>query len=522
MRWRPWIWVMLAVLVLGVCFWWLGDKSSARRHPTPQTMGISNSATGTVATPKTLLSQSTNTLNTNQNPRLAYRLRNTSRTVGQLARQDKALLLENALIDTETGNPLAIPEHLRAKGDPGSYIVQAKAAIDDKFRGLLKDAGAAVVAYIPNNAYLVRVSAEGAERMRGLPETQVVLAYEPYFKIKSSLLGMAVNGQRLPENTRLNVLLFSDARDSTIGALQGIGAEILDETSSPFGPVVHVQASGNSLAAMAGLPGVQEIEQAHSRVLANDLSRETIGVAVDSQAPDNYLNLTGTNIVVNVNDSGVDSNHPDLSGRVFVPTNDTVSGFDTDGHGTHVAGIIASSGGQSLTVTNAEGSIMPPVAGQFRGMAPGAQILSMTLDLSFGSLGTDRFLQETAAKTNAIISNNSWHFFADSGYGLGAASYDAAVRDALPEVTGSQPLLYVFSVGNGVGMNVWDDGVNDDGQGGAADNIASPATAKNVITVGAIEQLRNLSNNVTICRVVGGQQNCVTNQQWMPVTDAGD
>ncbi len=104
---------MLGVLVLGVCFWWLGDKSSARRHPTPQTMGISNSATGTVATPKTLLSQSTNTLNTNQNPRLAYRLRNTSRTVGQLARQNNALLLENALIDTETGNPLAIPEQSR-------------------------------------------------------------------------------------------------------------------------------------------------------------------------------------------------------------------------------------------------------------------------------------------------------------------------------------------------------------------------------------------------------------------------
>jgi len=121
---------------------------------------------------------------------------------------------------------------------------------------------------------------------------------------------------------------------------------------------------------MANLPGVQEIEQARPRVLANDLTRETTGVAVDSQAPANYLNLTGTNIVVNVNDSGVDTNHRTERASV-VPTNDTVSGYDTDGHGTHVAGIIASSGGQSLTVTNAQGSIMPPVRANFAGWRRG-------------------------------------------------------------------------------------------------------------------------------------------------------
>src|SRR5260370_20005452 len=306
MRWRPWIWVMFGVLILAVCFWWRSNKSVARRESTTQTISLSNTATQAVATPITLLSQPTNSPSTNQNSRFAYRLRNTSKTVGQLARQDKALLLENALIDTESGQALVIPEHLRAKSDPGSYIIQAKSEINNKFRAQLQEAGATVVAYIPNNAYLVRVSGEGAERMRGLPETQTVLAYEPYFKIKSSLLGMAVNGQLLPGNTHLNILLFSDARDSTLAALRDIGAQILDETGSPFGPVVHVQASGNNLTDMANLPGVQEIEQARPRVLANDLTRETLGGAADSQAPANYLNLSGTNIVVNVNDSGVD------------------------------------------------------------------------------------------------------------------------------------------------------------------------------------------------------------------------
>ncbi len=157
---------------------------------------------------------------------------------------------------------------------------------------------------------------------------------------------------------------------------------------------------------------------------------------------------------------------------------------DTNGHGTHVAGIIAGDGTESLTVTNAQGSIMPATNGQFRGMAPLANLLSMDW------YDSDQDLQEAAALTNALISNNSWNYGGDNAYDLAAASYDAAVRDALPEVTGSQPVLFVFSAGN-------DGGGDDDGGGGNADTILSPATAKNVITVGAIEQLRNITNIVT-------------------------
>ena len=80
----------------------------------------------------------------------------------------------------------------------------------------------------------------------------------------------------------------------------------------------------------------------------------------------------------------------------------------------------------------------------------------------------------------------------DSAYDLAAASYDAAVRDALPLVTGSQPVLFVFSAGNdGNGDDTTDPG------SGTADSIESPATAKNVITVGAIQEFRNITNEVT-------------------------
>ena len=70
---------------------------------------------------------------------------------------------------TRPGPCPSIPDHLRAQGDPGSYLVQARGPIDDAFRSLLKAAGATIVSYIPNNAYLVRASAAVARAVAGGP-----------------------------------------------------------------------------------------------------------------------------------------------------------------------------------------------------------------------------------------------------------------------------------------------------------------------------------------------------------------
>src|SRR5437667_7586154 len=80
---------------------------------------------------------------------VAYRLSNTDQSLSQLGRSDTAILLENALIDTASPTPLAVPEHLRASGDPGSYLVQWRRPLDKAFYARLREAGAEFVSYIP-------------------------------------------------------------------------------------------------------------------------------------------------------------------------------------------------------------------------------------------------------------------------------------------------------------------------------------------------------------------------------------
>jgi subtilisin-like proprotein convertase family protein len=538
MRSRPTFWILLILLCMAGA-WLLFHQGSRRTIAGNSANSPANPGAASVATSTKSPAAGTAAANAMKifaeakTNRFAFRLSNTTKSLGALVNDPRAILLENALIDTRLPLNLAIPKNLQAKGDPGAYIVQAHGPTDGAFRAMLAASGAQIVSYIPNNAYLVTATGGVADQMTA--DGYSVVPFEPYYKIsvatvagsmqklasaapanfkprQPTLLELAVEQKDLPAKAELNLGLFAANTAATIQQIQKLGGNVLATNSSPFGPELRVQPPAN-WTALADLPGVQIVEPYHERVHANDLSRPTVGVSLDSITQSNYMNLYGSNVIVEVNDTGVDTNHPDfLTGgtaplRVFF--NDPANGYDTDGHGTFVAGEIAGDGTESITVTNAEGSINPGTNGQYRGKAPLAKLFAMNLNDPLG----DQDLQQAAALTNALISNNSWGYGGDDTYDLAAASYDAATRDALPFVTGSQPVLFVFSAGNdGYNNDNAADGDND-GFGGNPDTICSPGTAKNVITVGALEQERNITNYVT-------DANGDTNTQpWKPETD---
>ncbi len=519
MRARPLIWLTLGlVLLVGVLvFRGLEPRPAVAPPKLPVVMPVAtvrpvpvattNQTTVSEATAPAFVAGAKRPADGDSTNQLARRLTNTTRTAGQLLRDDHAILLENALVDTSRPLGFSVPASLQRSGEPGSYIVQARGVVDNGFRAALAAAGATIVSYIPNNAYLVRASAETADRLAAAPQTQAVLPYEPVYKLKSGLFGLALDQSPLPPGTRLNLLGFTGARDELAAALQQQGMPVVGESGSPFGPVFTVQPpEGATWTELARLGAVQVVEVATARQAANDLSRVQVAVAADSQTTNNYLGLTGSNVLVNLNDSGVSVDHPDLVSRVFPEF--PALGTDASGHGTFVAGIIAGDGTKSLTVTNASGSINPGTNSQYRGLAPAAEVYLQSI------ADTDQALQEGAARTNALISNNSWNYGGNT-YGIADSSYDAAVRDALPGVTGSQPVLFVFSAGN------QGDG-NDDGLGGDPESVLSPGTAKNSITVGATELPRNITNEVTKITTSGQNTSTNTGTPWKGMTSSAN
>jgi membrane-anchored mycosin MYCP len=126
---------------------------------------------------------------------------------------------------------------------------------------------------------------------------------------------------------------------------------------------VRMAAGAVAVAAVAvvALPGV-------SAAATDPQSRQWYLSALD--VPAAHKISTGRGVVVGVLESGVQNDHPDLAGQVldgtdFTPDDRFKGHYDSENHGTGVAGIIAGIGGP----------------GHMLGIAPGAKILPVHLNI---------------------------------------------------------------------------------------------------------------------------------------------
>jgi hypothetical protein len=182
--------------------------------------------------------------------------------------------------------------------------------------------------------------------------------------------------------------------------------------------------------------------------------------------------------------------HPDLAGRLLANEslacyvfNRTVPIDDTRGHGTAVAGIIAGTGATNQK-DNQNFNLGLGIAPQARLVAVQVIDSETNCDLRTGfgdppdnisnAIAFSRVTSTGADK--AVIANHSWNIpFQVSVYSNMARLFDQRVVDAAPANSGNQPMTMVVSAGNA---------------GPGADTIVSPATAKNVITVGSTQNYR--------------------------------
>jgi len=227
------------------------------------------------------------------------------------------------------------------------------------------------------------------------------------------------------------------------------------------------------------------------RVQANDVALHDILHVVEVWQ---QLGLYGRGQVVAVADTGLDTGNldtlsADFAGRVSATYALGRAGdwSDANGHGTHVAGSVLGSGRQSGSDPDNR-----RYTGSFAGVAPEASLVFQSLldpNDGLGGLPEDLGdLYRQAYDAGARIHTNSWganFFIPPLARFLTAGAYTAAGVQTDRFVWEHKDMVILFAAGN-EGNDVFPlDGVIDE------DSIGSPGTAKNVITVGASENLRS-------------------------------
>ncbi len=161
---------------------------------------------------------------------------------------------------------------------------------------------------------------------------------------------------------------------------------------------------------------------------------------------------------------------------------------DVDGHGTHCAGSIIGNGYWSGLWGNQEANTLQ--WGTYSGSAPRGNLIFLSAshnshdDFPPGNLlGISRFPYSfNLTQYNADIYSQSWGTDDFGLYGQSSLSFDDVIWG--DPMFGDVPRKLVFTAGGNAGQDRNLDGVINWG------SIGSPATAKNVVSVGASENLR--------------------------------
>ncbi len=165
--------------------------------------------------------------------------------------------------------------------------------------------------------------------------------------------------------------------------------------------------------------------------------------------------FTGKGVAIAIIDTGVDSSHPDLKGRVaasesFVSEEDPL---DYNGHGTHVAGIAAGAG-----------SI-------YRGVAPDSTVINAKC------LDTQGYGYE-----DDVVAAIEWAL--DKGADIfnlslgGPGDYESLLVEAVDTITEKYGKIFCVAAGN---------------SGPAKGTIECPGIASNAITVGAVDKHKKIA-----------------------------
>ena len=360
----------------------------------------------------------------------------------------------------------------RPEARTARVLVQLDRSPDAAARALLEQAGVKLLGYVPEGAYFAHVRREADLAQAALAGLRWLGAVYPEDKLSETLLAGAPGRWAVEPDGRVNLRVwpFEDVSLPDLReALAGLGGEVTREL--PDTHELQVRAAPGVVLALAGLDAVRWVEEVPPPIaLFNDGLRTNLQVPALEGPP---YDLTGAGVVAGIWDGGwVDIDHPDLAGRVY--RGEASVPQTRNRHATHVAGTLAGSGAASESAGGGPG--------QWRGVAPGLTLV--TYDVTTGPLIEEH--RHAREQYNAVISQNSWGVTVSEFFGnchlLGDYAADAPNYDRLVTGLYGAPYHVIFAVGNARTRNTSNDCPAPEGYR----TVGVPATAKNVIAVGAI------------------------------------
>ena len=346
------------------------------------------------------------------------------------------------------------------------YVLRCENGFRQSLRVAAEALGVRTVDVLSEKELLVEADAAARVRLTADGRFSSVREFLPSAKIAEDLLAMIRGGA---ESVEVALVTLSPADHQAVqDRVVSCGGEILKGCFNE-GDTFRARLPASIVSDLAACGDVRWMEVFVRPQVMNDVAVEPKAMNVRPLwlSDENPFGLSGAGQIISTSDSGIDTGdedpekmHPDLVDQIcgmnFV---DGCAHHDAIGHGTHTAGSIVGSGAMS--------------DGRIRGTAWGAKIFAW-----FCGKDGDRgiYTPETVEELFQPDQENSPAYIHSGSWGSSqAGAYTTQCVDMDKFVWEHPDFLPVFSAGN-------------DGSSGGT--IGSPASAKNILTVGATQNLR--------------------------------